>query len=257
MTRINKNMLTGKGVRACFLDEVFKANSAILNTMLTLINERRYFNDSMFQKSDLRVIIGASNETPTAKGESWGHSKVAGEMRAFYDRWTIRVLVLPPNSQLRQGVDDTLYPKVHKSGLKQHAHRFHKGEAHQEQQVACINDLSVLGRCLIALEGQENAYKNKEFNVAVSNPVFEKCLLNLGRALDEDDKHSLCTINQRKLLYGEIVARAHALLKDGPKTALSKKHLAVFRYIWDDEQKAAELAKAVNGIIDYHDPLLA
>lgn len=257
MVRINRNMLTGEGVRACFLDEVFKANSAILNTMLSLINERRFFNDSVFQKSDLRVILGASNETPTAKGEVWGHSKIAGEMRAFYDRWTIRVLVLPPTSPLRQTINDTLYPKVHKAGLRQLAYRFHKGEALHETPVACINDLTVLGRCLIALDGQINAYTNRGIHVAASNPVFEECLLNLGRALDQDDKHSLCTVNPRKLLYGEIVARAHAILKNGPKASLSKEHLAVFRYIWDDEQKAGDLAKSVNGLIDYHEPLLA
>ena len=70
--RRNENMLTGPNVRGCFLDEVFRGSSNILNTMLTLINERRYFNDGVFHQSDLAVIIGASNTTPTVAATKKG-----------------------------------------------------------------------------------------------------------------------------------------------------------------------------------------
>ena len=47
-----------------FLDEVFKANSAILNSLLTLMNERIFYNDSQPIKSPLISLFGASNEYP-------------------------------------------------------------------------------------------------------------------------------------------------------------------------------------------------
>ncbi|MEN1970634.1 AAA family ATPase [Lentibacillus sp. N15] len=47
-----------------FLDEIFKSNSAILNSLLTLINERLFYNNGAPAKSPLISMIGASNEYP-------------------------------------------------------------------------------------------------------------------------------------------------------------------------------------------------
>lgn len=65
-----------------FLDEIFKANSSILNSLLTLINERMFHNGSQLMKVPLISIFGASNETP--EDETLG---------ALYDRFLVRVLV--------------------------------------------------------------------------------------------------------------------------------------------------------------------
>ncbi len=45
-----------------FIDEIFKANSAILNCFLTLINERRYYNNGVPIESPLVTLVGSSNE---------------------------------------------------------------------------------------------------------------------------------------------------------------------------------------------------
>src|SRR6185295_4550242 len=47
-----------------FLDEVFKSNSAILNSLLTLLNERRYTSGGVVIKAPLLSCFGASNEVP-------------------------------------------------------------------------------------------------------------------------------------------------------------------------------------------------
>jgi MoxR-like ATPase len=47
-----------------FLDEIFKANSAILNALLSLINERIYHNDSTPTLVPLNTLFGASNGLP-------------------------------------------------------------------------------------------------------------------------------------------------------------------------------------------------
>jgi MoxR-like ATPase len=63
-----------------FLDEIFKANSAILNSLLTLLNERVFYNDGMPVQVPLMSVIGASNEFPE-DGEG---------LEALFDRFLLR-----------------------------------------------------------------------------------------------------------------------------------------------------------------------
>lgn len=64
------------------IDEVFKASSAVLNTLLWMINERKYRNDGKVHKAPLSVLFCASNELP--QDES---------LNALYDRLLFRFLV--------------------------------------------------------------------------------------------------------------------------------------------------------------------
>src|SRR5882672_10075221 len=50
--------------RLAFLDEIFKSNSAILNILLTIINERKFYQDGQPQPVRLRVLFAATNEVP-------------------------------------------------------------------------------------------------------------------------------------------------------------------------------------------------
>ncbi|MGN4128110.1 AAA family ATPase [Lysinibacillus sphaericus] len=63
-----------------FLDEIFKANSAILNALLTLINERVFYNDSLPVNTPLMSVFGGSNEYPE-EGEG---------LEALFDRFLVR-----------------------------------------------------------------------------------------------------------------------------------------------------------------------
>ena len=63
-----------------FLDEVFKSNSAILNALLTLLNERRYTSGGQIIECPLISVFGASNEVP-------GDESLA----ALFDRFLLRV----------------------------------------------------------------------------------------------------------------------------------------------------------------------
>ncbi|MGP4045109.1 AAA family ATPase [Streptomyces sp. 2A115] len=47
-----------------FLDEVFQGSSAILNTLLTLVNERNFFTGSKTIHGRLITLLGSSNEIP-------------------------------------------------------------------------------------------------------------------------------------------------------------------------------------------------
>jgi MoxR-like ATPase len=65
-----------------FIDEVFKANSAILNALLTLLNEREFDNGAGRQRCPLISAIGATNEVPEDE---------VGD--AFFDRFLMRLPV--------------------------------------------------------------------------------------------------------------------------------------------------------------------
>jgi len=67
-----------------FLDEVFKANSAILNALLTLLNEREFDNGTVRLHTPLISVVGASNEPPADDS-----------LLAFHDRFLLRVPVAP------------------------------------------------------------------------------------------------------------------------------------------------------------------
>ena len=63
-----------------FLDEIFKSNSSILNSLLTILNERKYHNGSIILDVPLYTVFGASNELPE-ENES---------LEALYDRFLFR-----------------------------------------------------------------------------------------------------------------------------------------------------------------------
>jgi MoxR-like ATPase len=65
-----------------FLDEIFKANSSILNALLTLINERLFHNGRERVHVPLITMFGASNELPDED-----------ELTALYDRFMLRFTV--------------------------------------------------------------------------------------------------------------------------------------------------------------------
>jgi len=65
--------------QVAFVDEIFKANSAILNSLLTILNERLFDNGSERIEVPLLCLVGASNELPESE-----------ELDALYDRFLLR-----------------------------------------------------------------------------------------------------------------------------------------------------------------------
>ena len=81
-----------------FIDEIFKANSAILNSLLTILNEREFDNGPERKKTPLICLVAASNEI-SPDGEE---SQV---LEALFDRFLLRCSV-PPVSD--EGFDSLL-----------------------------------------------------------------------------------------------------------------------------------------------------
>ena len=64
-----------------FLDEIFKSNSAILNALLSILNERRFFTGSQSLKVPLCSLFAATNEVPNDDA-----------LGAVFDRFLVRAL---------------------------------------------------------------------------------------------------------------------------------------------------------------------
>jgi len=65
-----------------FLDEIFKANSAILNALLSILNERRFFIGADRIDVPLCALFGATNEIPNDDA-----------LGALFDRFLVRAAV--------------------------------------------------------------------------------------------------------------------------------------------------------------------
>ena len=78
-TRRLENMLPTAEI--VFLDEIFKSNSAILNSLLHVINERKFQNGPEVVQVPLISLYAASNEVPNDDN-----------LAAMFDRFLVRVL---------------------------------------------------------------------------------------------------------------------------------------------------------------------
>jgi MoxR-like ATPase len=90
--------------RLVFLDEVFKASSAILNALLTVINERKFYQDGAPQPVRLKVLFAATNELPE-------HA----ELGALKDRFCLKAACRP--------VQDRYFLELIDSGLESQTQR--------------------------------------------------------------------------------------------------------------------------------------
>ena len=68
--------------KVAFIDEIFKANSAILNGLLSLLNDKVYYEEGQARRSDLQIFFAASNHLPEDPS-----------LYALSDRFTLKVPV--------------------------------------------------------------------------------------------------------------------------------------------------------------------
>lgn len=94
--RITKDKLPESEL--AFLDEIFNANSAILNALLSLLNERVIYDGYNVIKVPLRTLISASNRVPDEP-----------ELEALYDRLLLRHYARPIGEDLWKSLLDSAW----------------------------------------------------------------------------------------------------------------------------------------------------
>src|SRR6185312_9541590 len=107
-----------------FLDEVFKSNSAILNALLTLLNERKFTSGGQVVRCPLISVFAASNEVP---GDE--------TLNAIFDRFLLRVH--------SDNLDAYHFNELLQRGI-QHEIRHMSGE--EQRPVVAARELADLGR---------------------------------------------------------------------------------------------------------------
>ena len=141
-----------------FVDEIFKANSAILNTLLTILNERLFDNGAHRIRVPLLCLVGASNELPESE-----------ELDALYDRFLIRRQV---NQVSPAGLIEMLSLHGEKSRHTQLGALAHPGAESESSLDQGDNDISAENKPLLMEEDFFETRKRAEALVEVTPSVL-------------------------------------------------------------------------------------
>jgi len=195
-----------------FLDEIFKANGAILNTLLSLTNEKLFYNLGQAFKVKLAFVVGASNETPAE-----------AELGALYDRFPLRV----PCYRVPREVN--ALKKVVK-----HAHEYDcKGG--DVPRVACMNDVRLLTKIVQSGVGGGT----EPFEVGKQGDAFSQEFFSMFMYLCKE-----YSISDRTPVQILRVCRALALLDDDDGQMLPR-HLRAWAYVAGNMERAVDLQQDV------------
>ena len=191
--------------RIAFLDEIFKSNSAILNTLLTIINERKFYQDGQPTPIDLVMLFAATNEIPEFD-----------ELAALRDRFVLKIE--------SRGVRDTAFEGLISKGLRNEVYK-----AFNQQpwaNLASLDDFLQLKAYLDhTLLSQENS-DNGSFTDSSFPPEVFALFKRIVKTLATEDR---LEISDRKVVKLYKLMRARALLFHGG--VVTKDDLSLLRYI--------------------------
>jgi len=212
-----------------FLDEIFKANSAILNALLSIINERIYYNAGRAFDVDLVTIYGASNEAPDTE-----------ELAALYDRFPIRAVSDPVRDS---AVDRMMANSVEMAYDRAVRPSGDGGQPTRLRPIAAVNDFRLLSRInYVKYGGRElffgdgKAGGKRQFSFAAEFKGMFKALR---------DEFGISDRTPERLLR---VAKALALLEGAEE--LTPDHLRVFQYCAPNAEAARVLREVVAETIE-------
>ena len=204
-----KRITAGRMVEAelVFLDEIFKASSAILNALLKIANERLFNNGNQEMAVPLISLFGASNELPQGN-----------DLEALWDRFLLRLRVgyvsdagfskliraaaakLTANGHAANGAPPQLLTQSELLALQQSAGQVPVSDATVGLIEQLRRDLAAKGVCL------SDRRWGQTLGVLQSHALLE------GRAaVTEDDlailKHSLWQTPEQQPEIGKLIAR--------------------------------------------------
>ncbi len=195
--------------RIAFLDEIFKANSAILNILLTLINEKKFYQDGKPVKVPLQMLFAASNEIPTF-----------GEFDALKDRFVLKMETRP--------VQDDHFDELIKVGFSLDANAESRQTLRGLPDIGCnledfqiINNYlreTVMARCSREVDG---IFGNKEVD-----QLFRSLVAMIK---DEED----VSITDRKLIKLAKLVLADAVVFS-PREEITPENLSILAYAGND-----------------------
>lgn len=210
--------------KIAFLDEIFKSNSAILNALLTIINEKKYYQDGKPVPVALKMLFAATNEIPEFS-----------ELSALKDRFTLKIQ--------SSSVSDTHFEQLLCKGLRNDTWKSLNQKPWAE--LASLEDFvkvkdyvdQLLQRALNNQPGDvfDDPYFPEEMQI-----LFKRILKTLVR----EDKLS---ISDRKIIKLYKLIRTRAFLFRGE--AVSREDLSLLKYTADRIQDFDAVANKVDTLL--------
>lgn len=196
-----------------FLDEIWKASPAIQNSLLTILNEKKFQNGFESQKVPLQGFVAASNELP-AKNEG---------LEAIFDRFLVRIIEDPISS------DSTFFKMI-------------TSKKDTNTQIANKIDGSKLK--LLQEKAEEVEFPENLFEI-IRNIRLE--IKNYNKSLKEDDEPFLVSDRRWKKIVGLL--KMSAFLNDRKEINLSDFEIVPY-CIWSTEKQYEEGKKIVKNVIE-------
>ncbi len=201
--------------KVAFLDEVFKANSAILNVLLTIINEKKYYQGGRALPVELKILFAATNSV-----------SVDDELKALKDRFTLKVKTDP--------VHDKSFEELLKKGIK-----------NETKDLKVDEDIALTDFIKIRNYFEKNFWAEPEKDISLFAP---KHILNLIKWIISTLKNDLkIFISDRKVIKIYKLLRYQAFLKGNG--AISKESLQILKYIGEEDEDFDRLKKTVSELL--------
>ncbi len=209
--------------RLVFLDEIFKANSAILNSLLTVINERKFYQDGQPVPVKLRILLAATNELPENV-----------ELAALKDRFCLKAAC--------RSVQDEHFIELVDAGLDGYTHRelnqkpWIEGHATLEDFIKANRYLThVLARRTTAADGKELRDRDLYFP--------DELLRELRRVLKTLVREDNVFVSDRKVVKLYRLLRTHAWIVHGG--AVERSDLKLLAYLGETRDEIDLLEQKV------------
>lgn len=196
-----------------FLDEIWKASPAIQNSLLTILNEKKFQNGFESQKVPLQGFVAASNELP-AKNEG---------LEAIFDRFLVRIIEEPISS------DSTFFKMI---------------TSKKDTNTKIANKIDGSKLKLLQEKAEEVEFPENLFEI-IRNIRQE--IKNYNKSLKEDDEAFLVSDRRWKKIVGLL--RMSAFLNDRKEINFSDFEIVPY-CIWSTENQYEVGKKLVKNVIE-------
>lgn len=212
---------TGKlpTAKLVFLDEIFKSNSAILNALLTVVNERKFYQDGQPVPVELKILFAAANEIPE-------HA----ELSALKDRFCIKAACRP--------VSDDAFIKLIDAGLSNQTWK-DLGQKPWIEDHASLDDFLKANRYLSMQFGMVGENGERDRARFFSEPM----LLELRRVLRTLVREDNVFISDRKIVKLYRLLRTRAWVMHGG--AVEREDLRMLSYLGETRDEIDLLEEKV------------
>jgi len=201
-----------------FLDEIFKANSAILNSLLTLLNERRLHIGSERLEVPLLALFAASNEMPSDDS-----------LEALLDRFLVRIV--------SKNLESYSFHRLLEVGLRHESRDARSGPGSG----------SGSGELKPLLTGDELRALQRELRGRLH---FSEEFLSVYKSLIFQIRGEGISLSDRRAVRLLKLCAASAML-DGREQA-DTGDLTVLRYVWNSPEQSELLDAIVQPILERH-----